>query len=121
MIAIFVLAALLAACSPSERVTGNLAAAGEGRVQSEESSVDRNIPADAGSGEGVAGLPFSHGKTFRTLDAYLAHLERHAQPIDQPWWRQIRPGVYEHVKRMRGAPREIATREELMKRFGFSK
>ena len=76
--------------------------------------------AAAPTGEGVAGLPFSHGKTFRTLDEYLAHLERHAAPIDQPWWREIRPGVYEHVKRMPGATRETATRAELMARFGFT-
>lgn len=77
--------------------------------------------AAADSGGAVAGLPFSHGKSFRTLDDYLQHLERNAAPIDQPWWREIRPGVYEHVKRMPGAPRETATREELMKRFGFTR
>ena len=86
-----------------------------------ENGVEGNGSAAGTSGEGVAGLPFAHGKTFRTLDEYLEHLERYAGPIDQPWWREIRPGVYEHVKRMRGAPRETATRAELMKRFGFSK
>lgn len=75
----------------------------------------------AAFGEGVSGLPFAHGKTFRSLDEYLHHLERYAGPIDQPWWREIRPGVYEHVKRMPGAEREIATRQELMKRFGFTR
>ena len=75
----------------------------------------------AGGGETVSGLPFSHGKSFATLDAYLEHLERYAAPIDQPWWREIRPGVYEHVKRMPGAARETATREELERRFGFSR
>lgn len=74
----------------------------------------------ASSGEGVANLPFAHGKRFLTLDDYLAHLKCNAAPIDQPWWREVRPGVYEHVKRMPGAPRETATRAELMKRFGFS-
>lgn len=83
--------------------------------------MDGNDSAAAATGEGVSGLPFSHGKNFRTLDEYLAHLERYAAPIDQPWWRHIRPGVYEHVKRMPGAPRETATRAELMKRFGFTK
>jgi len=71
--------------------------------------------------KGVAKLPFAHGHRFCTLDEYLAHLERNAAPIDQPWWRPIRPGVYEHVKRMTGAKPEIATRAQLMKRFGFSK
>lgn len=83
--------------------------------------MDANRNTASASTEGVAGLPFSHGKSFRTLDEYLAHLERYAAPIDQPWWREIRPGVYEHVKRLRGAPRETATREELMKKFGFTR
>ena len=73
------------------------------------------------SARGVAKLPFAHGHRFCSLDEYLAHLEQHAAPIDQPWWRQVRPGVYEHVKRMPGAKREVATRAELMKRFGFTK
>ena len=71
--------------------------------------------------QGVAKLPFAHGHRFCALDEYLGHLERNAAPIDQPWWREVRPGVYEHVKRMTGATPEIATRAELMKRFGFSK
>ena len=73
------------------------------------------------SARGVAKLPYAHGHRFCSLDEYLGHLERRAAPIDQPWWRQVRPGVYEHVKRMPGAKREVATRAELMKRFGFSK
>lgn len=73
------------------------------------------------SAAGVAGLPFSHGKSFNTLDEYLIHLERFAAPIDQPWWREIRPGVYEHVKRMPESVPEVATRDELMRRFGFSR
>lgn len=71
--------------------------------------------------QGVAKLPYAHGHRFCSLDEYLVHLERYAGPIDQPWWRQIRPGVYEHVKRATGAKPEIATRTALMKRFGFSK
>ena len=59
--------------------------------------------------QGVAKLPFAHGRRFCSLDEYLAHLERRAAPIDQPWWRPIRPGVYEHVARMPGATREVAT------------
>ena len=68
--------------------------------------------------QGVANLPFARGKTFHTLDEYLAHLEAQGA-IDLPWWREIRPGVYEHVTSMPGARREVATREELMRRFGF--
>ena len=68
----------------------------------------------------VADLPYARGKRFGTLDAYLAHLENNAA-LDLPWWRQVRPGVYEHVRRMRGATPETVTRRELLERFGFSK
>lgn len=71
-------------------------------------------------GPGVAGLPYAMGKTFPSLDSYLRHLECYAGPIDKPWWKEIRPGVYEHVKTATNAQPEIATRAELMKRFGFS-
>ena len=70
--------------------------------------------------EGVANLPYARGKTFRTLDEYLAHLETQGA-VDLPWWREIRPGVYERVTSMPEARREVATREELMRRFGFSR
>jgi hypothetical protein len=70
--------------------------------------------------EGVANLPYARGKTFSTLDEYLAHLEA-LGAVDLPWWREIRPGVYERVTSMPGAPREVATRAELMRRFGFSR
>ena len=72
----------------------------------------------ASSSEGVANLPYARGKTFRTLDEYLAHLEGQGA-VDLPWWREIRPGVYERVTSMPEARREVATREELMRRFGF--
>jgi hypothetical protein len=74
----------------------------------------------AAASEGVANLPYARGRRFATLDQYLEYLRCTAAPIDLPWWREVRPGVYEHVKRMRGATREVATRAELMKRFGFT-
>ncbi|HEY3720410.1 MAG TPA: hypothetical protein VGL41_09750 [Roseiarcus sp.] len=69
----------------------------------------------------MANLPFAMGRKFATLDAYLAHLECFAGPIDKPWWKEIRPGVYEHVTTATNAQQEVATRAELMKRFGFSR
>ena len=113
------LALTLLACSPSGPLPGDTLAAKQ-PAGTKEKPVDSDQSTPAASGEGVANLPFSHGRRFRTLDEYLAHLERHAAPIDQPWWREIRPGVYQHVKRMPGATPEVATRAELMKRFGFS-
>jgi len=72
------------------------------------------------SRDGVANLPYARGKTFRTLDEYLAHLEAQGA-VDLPWWREIRPGVYERVTSMPEARREVATRAELMRRFGFAR
>jgi hypothetical protein len=82
---------------------------------------EKKVAAGKLVGQGVANLPFAMGKTFSSLDEYLNHLECFAAPIDKPWWKQIRPGVYEHVKTATHAKREIATRAELMKRFGFSR
>ena len=67
----------------------------------------------------VANLPFARGAVFSCLDDYLAHLQQQGA-IDLPWWREIRPGVYEHVVRMPEAQREVVTRAELMRRFGFN-
>jgi hypothetical protein len=71
--------------------------------------------------EGRAGLPYAFGHSFASLDDYLAHLKRHAGPIDLPWWREIGPDRFEHVRRMTGARREVASRAELMQRFGFTR
>jgi hypothetical protein len=67
-------------------------------------------------------LPYAQGRSFATLDAYLAHLRDHAGPIGQPWYREIRRGVYERVttRQPRGAP-ETFTRAELMRRYGFTR
>jgi hypothetical protein len=69
----------------------------------------------------VSNLPFARGRTFGSLDDYLEHLERQGA-IDLPYWREIRPGLYEHVttRQPRGEP-ERATRSELMERFGFTR
>lgn len=68
--------------------------------------------------EGVAGLPYAHGKVFATLDEYLAHLKQ-LSAIDLPYWREISPGVYQKVVRMPEAEPQTATREELLKEYCF--
>lgn len=72
------------------------------------------------TGPGIANLPYARGRRFHTLDEYLAYLKKQGE-IDLPWWREIRPGIYEYVRRMPGAARQTATRAELMKRFGFTR
>ncbi|HST35178.1 MAG TPA: hypothetical protein VLK25_00915 [Allosphingosinicella sp.] len=72
--------------------------------------------------DGIRNLPSSFGKSFASLDEYLEHLRRYAGPIDQPWYREIRPGVYELVTTMRPAPPpRTFTREQLMREYGFSR
>jgi len=67
-------------------------------------------------------LPNSFGRTFATLDEYLAHLRRYAGPIDLPYYREIRPGVYEQVTTIVPAPpRRTYTRAQLMAMFGFTR
>lgn len=70
--------------------------------------------------EAVGNLPYARGRTFATLDEYLAHLKT-LGAIDLPWWREVSPGVYERMTSVREAKREVATREELMRRFGFKR
>lgn len=74
------------------------------------------------SADGVRNLPSSFGKSFATLDEYLEHLRRYAGPIDLPWYREIRPGVYELVTTMSPPPPlRTFTREQLMREYGFSR
>lgn len=77
--------------------------------------------AQASDGKGVANLPFAMGRTFDSLDDYLSHLKCSGGPIGKPWWREVRPDVYEHVTSATNAQKEVATRAELMQRFGFSR
>ena len=88
---------------------------GTASAEQKETSAVQTAP-----GEGIANLPYARGKTFRTLDEYLVHLEAQGA-VDLPWWREIRPGVYERVRSMPESRPEVATREELMRRFGFAR
>ena len=72
--------------------------------------------------EGVSGLPSSFGRSFATLDEYLAHLRQYAGPIDQPWYQEVEPGVYELVTSTHPAPPPRRfTREQLMREYGFTR
>ncbi len=70
--------------------------------------------------EGVADLPFSHGRRFRRLDDYLAHRERLGAQ-DAPFYREISPGVYElwGGRRPKGVQPPTFTRRQLLEEFGF--
>lgn len=72
-------------------------------------------------GPAVGDLPHARGRTFRSLDAYIAYLREYAAPNDRPWYREIRPGVYrlETGNLRTGARSRLFTREQLERRFGF--
>jgi hypothetical protein len=111
--AMLALAGLAAACSdrPAGAVDG--ARRGKGSLTMEQGK---------NGTDGVRDLPSSFGRSFATLDEYLEHLRNFAGPIDQPWYREIKPGVYEYVTGMRPArPVKTFTRAELMREFGFSR
>ncbi len=94
----------------------------DGAVARPDGDKESGMKEEAGAGERpVRQLPYAHGRTFATLDEYLAH-RRRGGAIDLPWYREIRPGVYELVTTRvpRGEPR-IYTREELMRQFGFTR
>jgi len=70
-------------------------------------------------GRPVEGLPFSQGRSFSSLDSYLAFLKERGA-YDVPWYREVRPGIYELVSRRGpGAEPRTFTREELARKFGF--
>lgn len=81
---------------------------------------DKKASAVSATARGVSNLPFAMGRRFHTLDEYLVHLKCRAAPIDLPWWREIEPGVYRYETTKPGATKQLATRAELMKRFGFN-
>jgi hypothetical protein len=66
---------------------------------------------------------------FHTLDQYLAYLEQTQAPVDGPWYKEVRPGMYQlqtggnlHLDVPGGVEEKRQfTRQELEKKFGFSK
>ena len=115
-----VLFILAFAGSPYRPLPDDKAVATRGFCAKEKQLVERKAAAAVPNSEGIANLPYAMGRRFRTLDEYLVHLKCRAAPIDLPWWREVRPGVYRFEATKPGAPQQLATRAELMKRFGFA-
>ena len=112
--AVTALALLAAACADAPAGAADGAQGRKERVAMEQG---------AGSERGaVSGLPSSFGQSFATLDEYLEHLRKYAGPVDLPWYREVRPGVYEEVTTITPAPPpKTYTREELMRKYGFTR
>ena len=81
----------------------------------------------ASSGEAVmTNSSTAISERFESLDAYLLHLQQANAPIDKPYYREIRPGVYQlqttNLRQLGGNPEpQLFTREELERKFGFRK
>ena len=122
MISVSLMAALALAASPyrplpaAKPQVSTSAICAKGKVRLNTTPESSAAPSD-----GVANLPFAMGRRFSTLDEYLTHLRCRAAPIDLPWWQEVRPGVYQQVAHLPDAKRETATRDELMRRFGFAR
>jgi len=71
--------------------------------------------------KGQQGLPHAQGRTFYTLDQYLAHLTTMGMQ-DRPFYEQVGPDRYRlNVGRGgHGKPPQHFTREELMHKYGFT-
>ena len=97
-----------------------------GAVATAERSEETAMTNEAGAaGTPRRDLPYAHGRTFATLDEYLAHLERYAGPVGQPWYRKVGADTYELVTTM-SVPGEsnrpqTFTREQLMREYGFTR
>ena len=79
-----------------------------------------------GSAVSDTNLPIN--QRFRTLDDYLAFLQQTQGPVDGPWYKEVSPGMYQlqtgnlHMDVPGGADeKRLFTRQELEKKFGFSK
>lgn len=66
-------------------------------------------------------LPYAQGRSFKTLDEYLAW-RRRLGTMDRPFYEEIAPGVYRLVsgRRLPGQEDKLFTRQQLMEQFGFS-
>ena len=116
--AIIGLMAAICACGTA----GNQVTQNETVSQGTVMSLSHDMPAPPG------GAPIN--QRFAALDDYLDWLRQTQAPVDGPWYEEIRPGVYQlrtgnlRILGPEGdeTPRaQTFTREQLLKKFGFSK
>ena len=100
---------------------GNQVVQNETVSQGTVMSSSNDMPAPPGGG------PLN--KRFATLDDYLAWLRQTQAPVDGPWYEEVQPGLYQlrtgnlRILGPEGdeTPRnQTFSREQLLKKFGFS-
>jgi hypothetical protein len=107
----------ISACEASQMDVGgaNAGQQAAGNAQAPTSNRGKNVTNEQ--------VPIN--QRFSNLDEYLAHLERTQGPVDGPWYKEVRPGIYElqtgnlHLDSP-GAEKRTFTRAELERKFGFS-
>ena len=106
--------------------SGLLGAACSASVRDPAPSDSSGQPALKRTGNAVSDTQIS--KRFGTLDEYLAYLERTQGPVDGPWYKQVSADTYELQTgnlKFDGPGGEdqkrLFTRQELERKFGFSK
>jgi hypothetical protein len=79
-------------------------------------------------GNAVSDTNIPISKRFGSLDDYLAYLEATQGPVDGPWYKKVGADMYElqtgnlKLDRADGVEeKRLFTRQELEKKFGFSK
>jgi hypothetical protein len=111
----------VSACEASQRDVG-------GTKAGQERAADPRAAA-SNSGKNVTDEQ-AINQRFSSLDEYLAFLKRTQAPVDRPWYKQVRPGIYElqtgnlRVLGTGGEEPQVKqtfTRDELERKFGFSK
>lgn len=92
-------------------------------IRPAEPADEAREPAARKPGKLVTNASIPINQQFRTLDEYLAFRKKRGA-VDDAWYREIRPGVYQlESGNYRGpaAEKRTFTREELMRKYGFSR
>ena len=66
-------------------------------------------------------LPYAGGRSFKTLDDYLA-FRKTLGTTGRSFYEEVSPGTYRLVtgRRLPGGEEKTYTRDELLKKFGFT-
>ena len=111
----------MSACQASQSDVGR---AESGQKAAANSAAKTQVAAKH-SGDKVTNEQAPINQRFRSLDEYLAYLERMQGPVDGPWYKEVGPGIYElQTGNLRldgpGEEKRTFTRQELAEKFGFS-
>lgn len=94
-----------------------------------DNQLNQGTAMKSGSAGQSAGAEAPINQRFKSLDDYLTWLRQTQEPVDGPWYEEIRPGIYQLRTgnlRVLGPsgdetpPGQTFTRAELERKYGFS-